>query len=139
MQNSTQQVIDRCKELIEQYGKNCEKMTGDDLILMQDKLAVASCYLGEIEAENNKDYAMSYRNRLMVKASSVSMAIAEGDGVTKAKEESENDPDVQSSRYDEIINSYLAENVQNLLKGITRVLTAIQFRITRLRDEQRNS
>ena len=134
----TQKVIDRCNILIKEYAEKGERMTGDQLINMQDKLAVASCYLGDVEAEYNRDYALSYRNRIMVKSSTISMAIAEGESTTKAKECAEEDPEVSKARYDEITNSYLAEMVQNKLKGINRILTAIQYRLTRLRDERRD-
>ena len=132
------QVIDRAKSLIKEYGENAKTLSGDQLLGINDRLAVCYAYLSEIESERNREYAMSYRNRLMVKSSVIAMAISEGNAVTKAQTESDNDPEVAQARFTEITDSYLAETVQNLLKSIDRIIRACGYRLQYLYREQKN-
>jgi len=122
-------VIDRAKALIKEYAENAKTLSGDQLLDINDRLAVCYAYISEIEADRNKEYAMAYRNRLMVKSSTIATAISEGSAVTKAQTESDNDPEVAEARFNEITDSYLAEQVQNLLKSIDKIIRACGYRL----------
>ena len=137
LSKDTQSVIDRCNLLIKEYGEKCKLLSGDNLLDMKDRLSVAYCYLGEVEAEYFKDAAIAYKNRKIVMSSNIATAISEGQAISRANAEADNDPDAQSARYDEITKSYLAHSVKNLLKGIDRVLSVIDYPLKRLRDERK--
>jgi len=137
LSKNAEEEIKRIHDLIRDYGKRSATMTGDQLLKMNDSLSVAYCYLGEQEANYNRDSAFSYSNRLQVKASNIIKRIAEGEAITKLKESIEDDDEVISARFNEITNSYIAENVQNLLKGISRILNAIDKRLMYLYKEQK--
>lgn len=126
------------QRLVDYYEKNYRTIGIDDLLNLEDKIAVYCCYFGEITAQMNKENANCYMNRVITRADRIQRKIIEGkQSITMAKEMVESE--MKDYRWAEMEASFMAERADNLVRGLRGILEVVGRRLVHLGREQRDA
>ena len=126
------------QRLVDYYEKNYRTIGIDDLLNLEDKIAVYSAHFGEIAAKFNRDNANAYLNRLVTRADKVQKhMIGFKMSISASKELVETE--LKDARWAEMEASYFAERIDNLLRAFSKILDTIGRRLTHLGREKRDA
>ena len=132
-------LLNKINELVKAYNTE-EWVPVWRLLIIQDRLAWYSYHLAELSAKANKEANQAYYMRKIWYVHNFNKIKADvTKKITDKLAENNAIASVKSFYQDEIEKNYTADRLKLLLGQVNRILSAIQQRISQLKQEQNNS
>jgi len=131
-------VLDEVKEILDYYYENSQDIIIEDLLRMQDKVAILGYRLAEELAEIRKQYNWAYFTRKIEFNKAKSHYIGERQ-MKIGESDVEAHLDVEQQQKKELEFENMGYQLENVLRQLNKVLSAVQQRISYLKFEKQRT